>query len=100
VWHKNVGYFYDFQKTAHCKLGENLPNLITMLQTHFSCCKKRRDSQDTRPGPKIASYNATSSLARFESKKLYSTLENVLAYYNASVVAVNSKVAGLAPGVF
>jgi hypothetical protein len=36
-------------------------------------------------------YNATGSLERYE--KSYSTLKNVLAYYyNAGVVAVNSKV--------
>jgi hypothetical protein len=34
-------------------------------------------------------YNATGSLARFENINI---LKNALAYYNAGVVAVNSKV--------
>jgi hypothetical protein len=38
----------------------------------------------------IVSYNATSSLVSFEKKTFVFTLKNVLAYYNAGVVAVNS----------
>jgi hypothetical protein len=64
----------------------------------------------TSPGPNSTTsiynarivnfYNATGSLARFESYKKLLFLKNVLAYYNAGVVAVNSKVVALPPDMF
>jgi hypothetical protein len=47
----------------------------------------------------VKNYITTDSLARFESEKKYFTLKNALAYINAGVVAVKSKIIGLAPGI-
>jgi hypothetical protein len=46
----------------------------------------------------IVSYNAVSSLVRFENNIFSFALKNALAYHNGGIEVVNSKIVGLVPG--